>query len=531
MIIDAILFPIFLCLIFYVGVGALRLFGRDDYPTFFYLLSAILAIGSLSFLYNLWDGVASMPFYGLLAALLLLGLSQARRSDREHLVPMLAMGALLIPFAASMPAGYDAGLYHIPHQLWIRSEAVVLGLANLHGRYGFNSFLEYVSAPLWIDGQYFKLLAYMMAVYPLSYGLFLWSLWHKNDAHSKVIALLSAASVAIFGAYLKFGYASTDIPAGICFAIAFFYGFSLVLQKESVGRKEWFVIFCCSFLAIAFKPSSALLVVWLCYVMGVVLWHKRTTWPLLLSAAILPIFLGVIWLFRNYLISGCLLFPVSMTCVDTVWSQKTLAMEYSDIITAWARQPAVGLEPLANWRWFYEWWIGRHGIFILGVAANIILAAGLYVIYFKEVLSKERKIFLPGVLFVVGTLFFWFIYAPTPRFGIGAFMIAAPTLALVYGGTRQFRSGKWLPPLALTMKCLLILLMLRTSLSNRHEVMNYGMDFNLLPSQTALTEPLTDGWLKPSSLGECWIVPYCVHGRLPAMSNIRGYRLFKAAEE
>jgi hypothetical protein len=35
---------------------------------------------------------------------------------------------------------FDTGLYHLPMVNWISNYALPFGLANLHGRFGFNSF-------------------------------------------------------------------------------------------------------------------------------------------------------------------------------------------------------------------------------------------------------------------------------------------------------------------------------------------------------------------------------------------------------
>src|SRR6056300_996150 len=40
----------------------------------------------------------------------------------------------------------DAATYHLNNQLYIRTEKVVLGLANIHSRYGFSSLSEYINS-------------------------------------------------------------------------------------------------------------------------------------------------------------------------------------------------------------------------------------------------------------------------------------------------------------------------------------------------------------------------------------------------
>ncbi|EMO63800.1 hypothetical protein LEP1GSC133_1179, partial [Leptospira borgpetersenii serovar Pomona str. 200901868] len=49
------------------------------------------------------------------------------------------LSALIFFLYPPSPFAYDSGLYHIQSIKWIQEYSVVPGLANLHGRFGFNS--------------------------------------------------------------------------------------------------------------------------------------------------------------------------------------------------------------------------------------------------------------------------------------------------------------------------------------------------------------------------------------------------------
>jgi len=68
--------------------------------------------------------------------------------------------ALMSPLASNMIRRSDAGFYHLPHQLWLRSEPIVIGITNFSALFGFSSLYEYIGALLWVNEQ-FILLSYL----------------------------------------------------------------------------------------------------------------------------------------------------------------------------------------------------------------------------------------------------------------------------------------------------------------------------------------------------------------------------------
>ena len=61
---------------------------------------------------------------------------------------ILSISTITIGFA------YDAGLYHLNSQHWIRESNIPIGLSNLHFRYGFSSIIDYISSSFWLNGNF-----------------------------------------------------------------------------------------------------------------------------------------------------------------------------------------------------------------------------------------------------------------------------------------------------------------------------------------------------------------------------------------
>ena len=66
----------------------------------------------------------------------------------KKFVLFLILQALLISILITESNVYrpDAGLYHLPYIGILNSEKVILGLSNLHYRYGYSSILQYLAA-------------------------------------------------------------------------------------------------------------------------------------------------------------------------------------------------------------------------------------------------------------------------------------------------------------------------------------------------------------------------------------------------
>ena len=71
-----------------------------------------------------------------------------------------------------MKAGYDGGLYHLPHQAIIRENKIIFGLFNLHERFGIISIYGYISSILWLKNN-LLLLSYLQGFFYLFLFIFI----------------------------------------------------------------------------------------------------------------------------------------------------------------------------------------------------------------------------------------------------------------------------------------------------------------------------------------------------------------------
>ena len=147
MLLDLFLFPLFAAAVSLVGVGfwdCIRRISRIAafaLPGFLYPLLGAFAIGFIALVVNFFSGVANAYTFGSITALLIYGCCIIERDTVRSLGLICLFAALCTPLAADMQPGPDGGLYHLPHQRWIRHHEIIFGFVHLQARYGFSSYL------------------------------------------------------------------------------------------------------------------------------------------------------------------------------------------------------------------------------------------------------------------------------------------------------------------------------------------------------------------------------------------------------
>ena len=201
---------------------------------------------------------------------------------------------LISPILNYMPAGYDAALYHIPHQVWIQNDKIIFGLSNVHNRFGLISIFSYIGANLW-NGNIYDGLAFLQGIFFLIFFSFLFYLLSKKEKFLNGIVISTILSFPIWFRYIYPSFGLVDAAFGFIFYISFIVGVYLIFKKKD--DYECYFVF-------LFLISSLFS---------------------LLKFIILPTILGSFWLLKNFINTGCLIYPVIYSCFNVSW------LELSDI--------------------------------------------------------------------------------------------------------------------------------------------------------------------------------------------------------
>jgi hypothetical protein len=339
----------------------------------------------------------------------------------------------------------DTGLYQFQTVKWMNSYPVPFGLANLHGRLGFNSawlaaaaLLQSPFGPLRSAGLFIP-----TGVIVALFGFFVYQVgveFFMKKVISAAAIFMLLASLFFWSPYLlpNINTLSTDIPTSFLVLSCAYYGLS---ELEGRCGKAYgiFVCFYIAFFSVTVKFSALPLLTLPAFLLlaafiyslqkskkqpGLLPEENRPfpEWRSLVQlTAISGAVLVIPWLVRNILLSGCLVYPVTFTCIPTLpWAvpQANVASEAA-WIQSWARLP--GATPdvvLANSQWL-KTWIEWKFIYLLPAILSITLGSFLLLILKKP----NREDASPGFLWILGSLFicltFWFCTAPDLRFGEG----------------------------------------------------------------------------------------------------------------
>ncbi len=547
MLVDLLLFPAYAYLILFIGLGFFRCvtyFVEIEPPAHHFgivLLMGQFCIGLTSLTINFFVGVAHPVIYNIFFVFFLFGAPQLRHYGRTDHLLLLTFSVLLVPLAAYMPPSYDAGLYHLPHQLWIRDEKIVFGLANFHGRFGFSSFQEYISAPQWIDGH-FKLLAYSSVLYAVSFLLFLWK-WICSKKQS-IMLVGSFFAVSILFIYILrvkkilfyWEYCFTDNQAGFLFAMAFLTGFELLNKcaaQEEISQSDIFILFFLSLFAFLLKLSTLFIFFWAFFVVITLLLYKKLQFLQTIRLAVLPVIILFMWMVKNLIVSGCFFYPFAGSCVDFFWTARRNAIFDSSWITAWARHPKSGLYSLDGWSWLNSWWFPEYHAYIYKM---LIICGILFGISCIIALSEQRPFHLSmrkiaGLLFLLLTLLFWFIKAPTPRFGVGIFIALPPLLGILMldDSLQNFRYAKWYQYVG---KVVIIVLGIVIGGWEMQHLSKDGLTyFDPIKVGSPPVAPDTIYGVRPQGTDRCWLVPECSPFPRSAPEYGGGYLFFAPLQD
>ncbi len=328
---------------------------------------------------------------------------------------------------------YDAGLYHVPITQWSLQSALPLGLANLNPFIGYNSLWPLLGAvtPIFLTETlvlFFFFLALFESANETSNG--------KNSAALNYGPLIGVACV-LTGLESGAGSNSTDVPMAV-YLIA---STLLFLQRRYIPTVLTAVC------ALAIKLSAlpfVFLLVLVCFFQAEKAARKQMAYLVLVG--------GGAWLLRGWMISGCLAFPEGLSCTWSVpWSvSPQMALEKVLDIKVTAGNCLVRAQ--GEWQncLLKDWLpaalnnrVLQLCVFGLAVAALAFAVGCLFRRPKKG--SKQpddtKKLVLLLSLHSIGALF-WFVSAPTPRFGLPYLIslgVLAPVFVFSYFGLGRIR--------------------------------------------------------------------------------------------
>lgn len=360
--------------------------------------------------------------------------SFSNRSSTAVLALALVAIGVLADKAYASPLHYDTGLYHLENIAWFEAYAVIPGLANLHGRLGFNSshflYAALLESTFW-PGQSHQLSnSLLMFVFLLQLFSGVLRLAQDNTSLTDVLLLSLLVSMIYVLLGLEISSPSTDLPLYILTIIVSLSLLHLLEKQELPSievRYTTLKIVLLTLVAVTIKLSAIAFTFASITLAFGIMWSRQHTargYRVALGIAALVI---IPWIVHGVIQSGYLAYPSPATRLNVSWAVPVdIAINDYNYIRSWARQPERHWqEVLGNGAWLGPWVTRSLSEPAVTFGISLLLLAALFLILAHRV--KRKVIRFEGIwLFLIPALVslpFWFIMAPEPRFVQGSFWV------------------------------------------------------------------------------------------------------------
>jgi hypothetical protein len=373
---------------------------------------------------------------------LLIELSKARNFIVHHpwacLAFLIACIAWISRSMDTVNNYYDTGLYHLQTIQWLNEYHIVKGLANLHGRLGFNqsyfSFVALLNAfPLWTKGYAIgNVFLLVLAVGTLFNAKF----FIKKSGWWLLLSLSFGLNVVA----QKIAAPSPDFAIGILQIVIFIKAVECLSEDNFCFSENIAVLLLlCAFIltvklsAIIYGTSMTLAVLWICKS------YFRQNFYLLLKIAALCLAIVLVHYSRGFFLSGFPFYPsVFLGLPYLPWSIPTeKAILEAKLVYSFAKNPLGSPDlVLGNWTWLTIW-INKQSLNVwrfLGIGCALFMINLFLVIKTREYFDKK---WLPIYIPIIASIVFWFLMAPDWRF-----LGAIPEIMITFSGWLCLRAIK-----------------------------------------------------------------------------------------
>ena len=345
-----------------------------------------------------------------------------------NFLKFLLLNSLIITLLISESNVYrpDAGLYHLPYIGIINSEKIIFGITNLHFRYGHTSILQYFSA---INNNFLfenNGIVFAQALIASSVILNFLSqinIYIKNRIFNFHFFYLFFIIIFIFYKMNRYSEYGNDAPAHF---LVFFLISELILQINKFDLKNYGNNLILSLFIIQNKLTLIFIVL-----VNLVCLDKIKFKSLITDKKFLFVnFFFIIWLFKNLITSGCLLYPIKFTCNDKLsWTNIEEVEEISKTSEAWTKgwsnksdNHVISLSDFnKNFNWIKPW-LEVHFKIIIKILIPYITFC-IFIIFLirlknlknNEITLKKELIYYFVILLIC--FFVWFLKSPLFRYG------------------------------------------------------------------------------------------------------------------
>jgi len=322
----------------------------------------------------------------------------------------------------------DAGLYHLPFISILNEFKIIIGINNLDFRFGHTSIIQYLSAInnnyLFKDNGISIPLASLVSFFYIYFFYDIWRVIKKKDLPN--IGNIFSLFVIIYISFKITRYSSFGndaIPH-----LTFFYLISYIL-KHKLNNLDISKLILLSVFIFINKPNLGVVFI---IPASIYFIKKKIIFKEIFKLFFsFPLIFLYVWLIKNILISGCLVFPIKASCIGSLpWTNNEQITNSYIAGQAWSKGWPDRKDKnikMSDFNKDFNWvktWSDKHLKYILKIIIPYIIVILSIVIFIKKYLySHEKKdedlnkrIFLLTILNFICVLSFFLIF-PLYRYG------------------------------------------------------------------------------------------------------------------
>ena len=330
----------------------------------------------------------------------------------------------------------DAGLYHLPYIKILNDEKIIFGLSNLHFRYAHISIMQYLAAIsnnliFGNNGIVFaQALVASAVIINFTYKIYN---FNKNKEYSFYFFYLIGSLIFISYKMNRYGEYGNDAPSHF---LLFFLISEILSLKEHKAEH-----ICNNFILIAFIIFNKITLL-MCLFLGFISLNKLKIIEIFkLKRFYFLLIFTFLWLIKNIIVSGCLLYPVKSLCFENLlWSNlktvEAVSAENESWTKGWPDYVKIQIQNnekiisnkdySKNFYWL-PYWSNGHLNKIIQILLPYLLFLLLLIIFLKIYSNSKNKIFFKkDNLYIIVIMFlasiFWFIKVPVYRYGYSYFI-------------------------------------------------------------------------------------------------------------
>ena len=323
----------------------------------------------------------------------------------------------------------DALLYHLPYSKLINENEILIGSVNLHHRFGHISIFQYVSS--FFNNIFFKHNGLLIPISLLT-SFFLVNLYKQYKLlfiksslriASYIIFLILVISIYSFSRYSNFG---NDSQVHIYYFLLFAYLFQNNFDyNDDIFLKKISLIALFTFLLKPFYIFSLLIP------LAILIINQNYKIFFLSLSFFFALFISFIWFLKNVLITGCLIYPITLTCFKGLSWTTLIDIKKQNLLgeamsKAWQYRTDKSIlmkDYVNNFEWFHTWF-NVHANIVFEKSIPVLIFLFMNIVFFNifKILknNKVNKINSIALIFLsssfLGSLV-WFLKFPTYRYG------------------------------------------------------------------------------------------------------------------